>query len=139
MIASLRRYAQAGGRVYGEGGAIAYLSHQVELENGMRTPMTGLLPAIARYNQQAGTPTPTEVTVARDWWFAKAGDCLRGYQNSRWRIEPLAPIGSLVDEPAQRFDLLRADNVIASSINLNLVGHPNLLASFLALAAAPTR
>ncbi len=139
MIASLRRYAQAGGRVYGEGGAIAYLSHQVELESGMRSPMAGLLPAIARYNHQAGRPTPAEMTVARDCWFAKAGDSLRGYHNSRWRIEPLAPIGSLVREPAQRFDLLRAGNVIASNIHLNLVGQPNLLASFLALAAAPTR
>lgn len=46
MKMSLCKHVFAGGRVYAEGGGLAYLCEAIERENGLRTPMVGLLPAV---------------------------------------------------------------------------------------------
>jgi cobyrinic acid a,c-diamide synthase len=139
MIAALRRYARQGGRIYAEGGGLAYLCQQLEFPDGRRVPMTGLIPAIARYEESPPAPTPAEVTLASDCWLGRAGRALRGYRNSRWRIEPIGPVETLAQEPASRFDLLRHREVIGSRIHLSLVAQPHLVESFSAATIAARR
>jgi cobyrinic acid a,c-diamide synthase len=130
MISTLRRYARQGGRIYAEGGGLAYLCQQLEFPDGRRVPMTGLIPAIARYEERPKCPSPAEVTLASDCWLGRAGRQLRGYRNSRWRIEPTGPVETLAVQPGSRFDLLRQREVIGSRIHLSLVAQPHLVESF---------
>jgi cobyrinic acid a,c-diamide synthase len=132
MITALRRHAHDGGRIYAEAGGAAYLCHQMELADGSRIPMCGLLPAIARASATPPRPTPAAITLASECCLGKKGDRLRGYRTSPWRFEPLAPIETLAQEPAARLDLVRHRSVIAGQLHLSLVAQPHLLESFLA-------
>lgn len=138
MISALRRHATSGKRVYAEGGGLAYLCSQMELADGRRIPMTGLMPAIARQHLSPPPPAPAEVTLAADCWLGQAGHQLRGYRDNQWRIEPLGPIETLAQEPHSRFDLMRHRNVIGSQLQLSLVAQPDLLEGFLAVPASAT-
>jgi cobyrinic acid a,c-diamide synthase len=133
MIMALRRHARDGGRIYAEAGGAAYLCHQMELADGNRLPMCGLLPAIARTSASPPAAAPAEITLASDCCLGRTGDRLRGYRASPWRLEPLAAIETLAQEPASRFDLVRHKNVIAGQLHLSLVAQPHLLESFLAV------
>jgi cobyrinic acid a,c-diamide synthase len=133
MITNLRRHAREGGRIYAEAGGAAYLCHQMELPDGSRLPMCGLLPAIARVNPTPPAATPAELTLASDCCLGLRGDRLRGYRSSSWRLEPLDAIETLAQEPAARFDLVRHKHVIAGQLHLSLVAQPHLLESFLAV------
>jgi cobyrinic acid a,c-diamide synthase len=133
MIMALRRHARDGGRIYAEAGGAAYLCHQMELADGSRLPMCGLLPAIARCSSSPPQSTPTEITLASDCCLGRTGDRLRGYRASPWRLEPLAAMETLAQEPAARFDLVRHKNVIAGQLHLSLVAQPHLVESFLAI------
>jgi cobyrinic acid a,c-diamide synthase len=138
MMMALRRHVRDGGRVYAEAGGAAYLCHQMELADGSRWPMCGLLPAIARASRNAPPPTPAAITLSSDCYLGQRGDCLRGYRTSPWRLEPLDTMETLAQEPAARFDLVRHRNVIAGQLHLSLVAQPHLLQTFLAAPSHST-
>lgn len=127
---SLRCYAAAGGRVYAEGSGLAYLCREIVFQGGRTVAMTGLLPATARWNPQAGPPEPTEVVFGASSWLVPANVSLRGYRHTRWQIEPRGPMLTYAADAGQRLDILGRGNVIGSRILVNLAANRHLLRRF---------
>jgi cobyrinic acid a,c-diamide synthase len=130
MKQALRSYIELGGRVYAEGGGLAYLCQQVVLPSGRRLPMVGALPAVAVRNTHIHAPQPTEVTLVADNWLVEAGGRLRGYMNSNWRIHPVGALSSLVKEAHLRTALVGRTGVIGSRMHLNFAAQPSFLRRF---------
>ena len=77
LAAALRQHVCNGLRFYAEGGGLAYLCEQIELGDGRRFAMTGVLPAIARENPQPRAPTPMPSNCGtRIGWVRPARDCV---------------------------------------------------------------
>ena len=131
---SLRQFAASGGRIYGEGSGLAYLCREIELEGGRRLPMTGLLPAVARFIDQPAEPEPVEITFATGSWLVEDSDYLRGYRHPGWAIEPKGTMVSYAQAPDQRLDVLGRANVVGSRLWVNLAANEHLLRRFLAPA-----
>jgi cobyrinic acid a,c-diamide synthase len=132
---SLRQFAAAGGRIYGEGSGLAYLCREIDLGDGRRVPMTGLLPAVARRIEPAGRPDPVEITFTAGCWLVEEGDYLRGYRHPGWSIEPLGSMISFAQAPNQRLDMLGRANVVGSRLLVNLAANEHLLRRFIAPTA----
>jgi cobyrinic acid a,c-diamide synthase len=126
---SLRSYAAAGGRIYAEGGGLAYLCREIALPCGRAIPMTGLLPATARYSGPSAAE-PTEITFGLSSWLAPARVSLRGYRHTGWQIEPHGALLTYADNPEHRLDMLGRDNIIASRVLINLAANRHLLRRF---------
>jgi cobyrinic acid a,c-diamide synthase len=136
---SLREFAAAGGRIYGEGGGLAYLCREIQLgpadaPAASRFPMTGLLPAVARLVFEPAEPQPVELTFATGSWLVEAGDYFRGYRHPGWTIAPQGPMVSYAQAPDQRLDVLGRGNVVGSRVWVNLAANEHLLRRFLAPA-----
>jgi cobyrinic acid a,c-diamide synthase len=127
---SLRSYAAAGGRVYAEGGGLAYLCREIALPCGSSVPMTGLLPATARFVNPTTIFEPAEITFGLNSWLAPAHVSLRGYRHAGWQIEPHGPVLTYADNPEQRLDMLGRDNIIGSRVLINLAANRHLLRRF---------
>jgi cobyrinic acid a,c-diamide synthase len=127
---ALRNHLRNGGRMYAEGGGLAYLCQEIEIAEGDLRRMVGVFPAIARPNQTDSPPTPVEVTLDREIWLGPPGTRLRGYRNPSWHLEPAGTLASCVVEPDHRYDLVRSSRAIGSRLHLNFAALPNLLPSF---------
>jgi cobyrinic acid a,c-diamide synthase len=127
---SLRSHAAAGGRIYAEGGGLAYVCREMVLSDGRSIPMTGLLPATARLLDSTTVLQPAEITFGINSWLAPACVSLRGYRHTGWQIEPHGNLLTFADNPEQRFDMLGRDNVIGSRILINLAANRHLLRRF---------
>jgi cobyrinic acid a,c-diamide synthase len=133
---SLRDFAAAGGRIYGEGSGLAYLCREIDLGvdqggEGRRLPMAGLLPAVARLITQPSEPQPVELAFATDSWLVEQGDYLRGYRHGGWAIEPQGPLVSYAQAKDQHLDVLGRANVVGSRIWVNLAANEHLLRRFM--------
>ncbi|HEV3025123.1 MAG TPA: hypothetical protein VGX76_21780, partial [Pirellulales bacterium] len=56
MLLAMRNHVRSGGRVYAEGGGLAYLCEHLVTPDGRTVPMVGVLPAVARYAAQPQSP-----------------------------------------------------------------------------------
>jgi cobyrinic acid a,c-diamide synthase len=126
---SLRSYAARGGRIYAEGGGVAYLCDELVLPSGRSIGMTGLLPAKARY---LGRPVaePAEVTFGASSWIAPAKMSIRGYRHSAWQIDARAGAVIYAADDNQRPDVLGCGTVIGSRVLVNLAANRHLLRRF---------
>jgi cobyrinic acid a,c-diamide synthase len=140
---SLRSYAAAGGRIYAEGGGLAYLCRELVLPAGVSVPMTGLLPATAHWRDFEKALEPAEVTFGLSSWLAPARVSLRGYRNRTWQVDAHGPMLSYAAADNQSFDLVGQGNVIGSRVLINLAANRHLLRRFfephVAVAAAVRR
>jgi cobyrinic acid a,c-diamide synthase len=127
---SLRQFAAAGGRIYGEGSGLAYLCREMALPDGRRLAMTGLLPAVARLLPTSDPPEPVEITFRTGCWLVEEGTQLRGYRHPDWQIEPRGTTVAYAADPGQRNDLLGRGNVIGSRVLVNLAANEHLLRRF---------
>jgi cobyrinic acid a,c-diamide synthase len=127
---SLRNFVNQGGRVYAEGGGLAYLCERLVLADGQEFPMTGLLPAIALAKTPLVAPRPVELTFGPRVWLGERGTALRGYADEAWSLIPQPGLMSLAQEPARRGDLVGTQRVIASPLQVDFAGQPHLVASF---------
>jgi cobyrinic acid a,c-diamide synthase len=130
MLLAMRNHVRSGGRVYAEGGGLAYLCEHLVTPEGRSVPMVGVLPAVARYQAQPRPPAPVEVTLSKGTWLGHAGTRLRGYLNSNWSIEPLGGVKPYVTDPGHEFDLLGRFQVLGSRIHLNFAAQRDMLWSF---------
>jgi cobyrinic acid a,c-diamide synthase len=130
MKQALRYYAAAGGRIYAEGGGLAYLCRHLALDRGRQALMAGVLPAVARLADRPGPIRPVEVSLAGNTWLGAARSRLRGYLNPRWDIEPVGTLTSYAQEPSRRGDLVGSGNVFGSRVHLNFAAQPQFLESF---------
>jgi cobyrinic acid a,c-diamide synthase len=126
---SLRSFAAGGGRIYAEGSGLAYLCREMALP-GRTVPMTGLLPATARWLDEAFRPEPTEVVFGESSWLVPARFALRGYRHTGWQIEPRGPMITYARDARQRLDVLGRGNVIGSRVLVNLAANRHLLRRF---------
>jgi cobyrinic acid a,c-diamide synthase len=131
MKLQLRSHARRGGRIYAEGGGVAYLCQHVLGPQGELHRMLGLLPAVARLENEGAEPVPVEFRVARPSWFAPSGLGLRGYRNSGWVLEPTGPLTSCACETSSSYDLVVSGGTVASRVSFNLAAQPQLLDGFL--------
>jgi len=121
-----------GGRVYAEGGGLAYLCHELATPGGRRWPMVGVVPAVAHLVTSPPPPAPVEITLAQTNWLGEGWSQLRGYVNGRWRLEPTAPLVCFAAEDGHELDLVGAHQVIGSRIHLNFAAQPEFLQAFFA-------
>jgi cobyrinic acid a,c-diamide synthase len=140
---SLHAYAASGGRIYAEGGGLAYLCREVLLPGATAVPMTGLLPAAARWTA-ATELCPTEINFHLGSWLAPASFSLRGYSISNWNIEPNGPMLHYARDSRGQPDFFGAGSVIGSRLLINLAANRHLLRRFFepyapAVAAAVRR
>lgn len=133
MKLALRDHVRKGGRIFAEGGGLAYLCQQLAAPDGELVRMVGLFPAVARPERPGGSPAAVEVTLERETWLGPSGTRLRGYRSPGWRLEP---IGALVDcasaagsEP--NYDVVAVSRAVGTRLHLNFAAQPHLLAGFL--------
>ncbi len=132
LLSALRDHVCCGRRIYAEGGGLAYLCRQIALSDGRHSPMAGVLPAVARWNDLATDPRPVERTIARDSWLGRKGRRVRGYLNEHWAIEPGdRHLTAGFAGPEGMFDLVERHQAIGSRVHLHLAAQPDLLESFL--------
>lgn len=130
MKLELRSHARRGGRIYAEGGSVAYLCQHMVTPQGEVHRMLGLLPAVARWESAPPAPIPVELGVVRSTWFAPRGVQLRGYRNSGWALEPTGPLTACACETPASYELVASGGTVASRVNLNLAAQPELLDGF---------
>ncbi|MCA9270213.1 MAG: hypothetical protein KDA41_17145, partial [Planctomycetales bacterium] len=139
MIASLRRFAERGGRVYAEAAGMAYLSERLQLPSGQVLPMAGVLPTAAVWRPVAAPPaSPTGVSLPLESWLGGRGDTLRGYACPNWKFETVGPVDAAVGDGAGGAAFVQRRHVIGSQLCLNLVAQPHLLRHFLTRPLART-
>lgn len=141
MRTSLAEHLFAGGRVYAEGGGLAYLCESIDLgerrgkgrgECGRVLPMAGLLPAVAELHDDAPPPEPVEVTLSQGNWLGEGWSQLRGYLNRRWQLRPTGPLTCYAAEEGHEHDLVGTARTIGSRIHLNFAAQPEFLRAFFA-------
>ncbi len=130
MKLALRNHLRNGGRIYAEGGGMAYLCQHVEAADGELRRMVGIFPAIARPNPSAGPPTPVEITLDRATWLGHRGARLRGYRNHNWKLEPAGPLTGCILEAGQQHVLVKSCGAIGSQLHLHFAVDPALLPNF---------
>jgi len=130
MLLAMRNHVRSGGRVYAEGGGMAYLCEHLVTPDGRKAPMVGVLPAVARFSPQSLPPAPVEVTLSKGTWLGHAGTRLRGYRNANWLIEPVGALKSCLTEAGHEYDLVGRYQVVASRIHLNFAAQREMLWSF---------
>ena len=127
---ALWNHVRNGGRIYAEGGGLAYLCQQIELAPGRSWRMVGIFPAVARHKSDQCRPTPVEVTLNQVTWLGRRGTRLRGYQNPGWHLEPAGALDGCVVQPQRQFHLVRSLRALGSQLHLNFVAQPELLSGF---------
>lgn len=131
MGTALRAHVRRGGRVYAEGGGLAYLCQEMETAEGGVERMVGIIPARASLVRKPGPPRPAEITLARSNWLGPPGVRLRGYRNPRWRLAPAGPLAGLGAEPESQGGLVGSFNAVGSLLHLHFAAMPELLDQFL--------
>ena len=130
MRESLRSFVAAGGRIYAEGGGLAYLARKLILDEGRQYSMTGILPVMAARAPLMTAPRPVEVTLSEDVWLGRAGSTLRGYLNSNWQLEPTRPQRHFIGSPPHQHDLIGSRQAIGSRVHLNFAAQPSFVRNF---------
>ena len=135
LAAALRQHVCNGQRLYAEGGGLAYLCEQIELADGRRFAMAGVLPAIARENSQPHASTPYTLELRHPNWLGSIGTRLRGYLNDAWTILPTGPL-RVDDEAVGQLNLIGRHQAIGSRVHLDFATDPQTAGRFFAPHAA---
>jgi len=142
MKLALRNHLRLGGRIYAEGGGLAYLCQQIEQADGALSRMVGIFPAIARHQPPGKAPLPAEVTLNCPTWLCRSGSRLRGYTCPLWKLRPVGPLVSCLAQAksspqfAAEFSgessavVVRSWRAIGSLLHLNFSAETHLLDNF---------
>ncbi len=128
LLEDIRKHVRAGGRVYAEGGGLAYLCQELADERARNYPMVGIFPAVAARHAEPQPPRPIELTLAAANWLGPAGTRLRGYLNCNWQIRPLKALHGQVCEYGHAHDLIARYNALGSRVHLNFAALPDVFA-----------
>lgn len=138
FLAALRAFAASGRPVFAECGGLMLLSQGIELADGGRCAMAGVLPAWTRMLPRRRALGYAEVVLQRDHWLGPAGSRLRGHEFHYSELvappagwEPLFAVEGRRGERGQ--DGWCRGAVLASYVHLHLPSQPAALAG---LAAA---
>jgi cobyrinic acid a,c-diamide synthase len=130
MRLALRNHLRAGGRIYAEGGGLAYLCEQMELPCGGFSRMVGIFPAVARINPHPQKPVPVELTLNCDTWLGNRGTRVQGYRTPCWRLESVGALSGCVAEDASGYDLVQSGRAVGSCLHLDFAAATRLLPGF---------
>jgi cobyrinic acid a,c-diamide synthase len=130
LMLSIKSHVSSGGRIYAECGGLAYLCQEIELADGCRWPMVGVLPSSAEFDATPARLLPTEVRLTSDNWLGPAGQCWRGYLSPRWRLHPAAGLERCGSEAGHECDVVKCHQAIGSRIYLNFAATSDLLDHF---------
>ncbi len=130
LTAALRDHVRNGGRIYAEGGGLAYLCQNILTLAGEALPMAGVLPALARMNPDRSPPRAVEISLAMPSWLGPAGSHLRGYLNCSWLLEPCGPLDRVGSSDEGQYYLCAHRRAIGSRLHLNFAAQPRVLDRF---------
>jgi len=130
MIHSLRQHLRGGGRIYAEGGGLAYLCQEMEAADGHNHRMAGVFPAVALCNEKLGPAKPVELTVDRPTWLAAEGTGLRGYRNPLWHLQPTGYLTSCVEGSENPYDMVGNFRAIGSLLHIDFAANEELSSRF---------
>jgi len=136
MKLALLDHVHRGGRLYAEGGGLAFLCDQLVLATGQSWPMVGLFPAVAHQRTGHASPQPVEVALAHDHWLGSRGCQLRGYMNRSWTFEPLADLDRLCAESGKESMLVGEKQAVGSQFHINFAPQLHVLRRFSTPSAA---
>lgn len=140
MMSSLRSFVRRGGRVYAEGGGLAYLGRTLRASDGAMHAMANLLPIHSSRCSEHVAPEPVEFAIDAENWLLPVGESLRAYRSRHWTFELLEPSAELLAGSAAEPDLLRNGNVVGSRLQMHLSAQPTLLRGFFQpLTAVPAQ
>lgn len=125
---ALHDYARQGGRIYAEGGGLAYLCEALQIGDQC-FPMAGLLPAVARRVEQPALPV--SMMLQQACWLGEAKTWIRGYLNSMWHLEPTGPLIDYTVSTEHPLSVVGTQNVIGSRLHLHFFAQPEILQSLL--------
>jgi cobyrinic acid a,c-diamide synthase len=128
MKSSLERHVRAGGRVYAEGGGLAYVCQSMNYDGGSY-PMAGLLPATAHH--EPASWQAAEFRLGVDSWLGRAATMVRGYVSSPWRLAPAGALIDLAAEACDRLTLVGFGPTIGSRLHLHFAAQPALFQNLL--------
>lgn len=137
MLTEIRTFIASGRPVYAECGGLMYLSSGIELLDGKRHAMAGILPFWTRMLPKRKALGYVEVTLARTTLLGTAGQTLRGHEfhYSELIEEPVAtearPYLVRKRRVAQTIqDGYQQGNLLASYLHLQFAAHPECAAAF---------
>jgi cobyrinic acid a,c-diamide synthase len=132
LKASLRDFARHGGRIYAEGGGLAYLGRWLTAGDGRAYPMVDLFPLASHRASPPQPPQAVEFSACAENWLAPVERKFRAYRSRAWVFDALDHVERLCGEDD---DLLRAGEAIGGRLQLHLAAQPALLARLLEPAA----
>lgn len=80
MLESVRRFAHSGKPIYAECGGLMFLAQGIELLDGVKYPMVGVLPEWTRMLPRRRSLGYVEVSFSEDSLFGQVGETLRGHE-----------------------------------------------------------
>ena len=124
LKAALRDFARRGGRIYAEGGGLAYLGRWLTGADGRDYPMLDLFPFAARRARSAAAPLAVEFRTNDDSWLIPADTACRAYRDFAWTFDALCSVDHLT---LAADDLWRIGDLIGGRLQLHLAAQPRLL------------
>jgi cobyrinic acid a,c-diamide synthase len=133
LKASLRDFARHGGRIYAEGGGLAYLGRWLTAGDGRAYPMVDLFPLASHRASPPQPPQAIEFAAGIDNWLAPTDRTFRAYRSRAWVFDALDHVDRLCGDGD---DLLRSGEAIGGRLQLHLAAQPALLARLLETSGA---
>lgn len=130
MKEALRAFVHRGGRIYAEGAGLAYLCERLVSTTGEQFAMAGLIPAIGLQKASGTGYRAAELSLSDNVWLGSRGVKLRGYADDSLELLPSEDLNYFAQEVDQRYDLVGADRVIGSRLQVDFAAQPHLLSSF---------
>jgi len=128
LKASLRDFARHGGRIYAEGGGLAYLGRWITAGDGRAYPMVDLFPLASHRASPPQPPQAVEFAAGVENWLAPVDQKFRAYRSRAWVFDALNHVERLCGAGD---DLLRSGEAIGGRLQLHLAAQPALLARLL--------
>ncbi|MBI5252599.1 MAG: cobyrinate a,c-diamide synthase [Desulfomonile tiedjei] len=144
MLESIRRFAQSGRPLYAECGGLMYLAQGIELLDGVRHELVGLLPQWTKMLAKRRSLGYVEVSFSEDSLFARAGDKLRGHEfhyseltgdpasDGNWRCVYSLKRRRNNEDASEGF---QCGNILASYVHAHFASRTEAVQRFAAIAA----
>jgi cobyrinic acid a,c-diamide synthase len=130
MKLALRDHVRSGGRLYAEGGGLAYLCQHLHTPDQGGFRMVGVFPAIAHFDPTADEPEPTTLFLNRPTWLAQQGTLLRGYRNPNWRLEPVGSLCDCAGSAHGGHNVVCGTRTVGSCVHFNFAVQHDILPAF---------
>ncbi len=129
---AIRRFARGGGRIYAEGGGLAYLCEQMHV--GERSYRLGeVLSADAYWQPEQAVAAEAELVCHS--WLGQPGEKLRGYANPLWKLRPGPGAIPIAHSPQIEHAIIAQNHVLGSRLHLHFSSFPHILAHLLATSS----